>query len=77
MCNWITDLKRSDGVELVLGLHGWTIRAPFGRGVTRQYCPCCARPLTTAKAARACADEVFPFEPPPSAVVPFKQGKEP
>ena len=54
---WQSDTKRSDGLYVCkLADTHWAIRF---KGQTITECPCCDKPLLTARAARLVADVVF------------------
>lgn len=51
--------ERADGVIITPTPDGWTIEGPRGEIA---LCPCCERPMRTARAAQLVADAIYPFQ---------------
>ena len=57
-----TALKRSDGLRITLvGRDRWGIQLPPA-DATVTVCPCCKRPLMTARAAQLVANAIHPIK---------------
>lgn len=60
-----TGLRRSDGARLrLIGANRWAVLAPAG-DITATECPCCRKPLLTARAAQLVANAIYPIEEQP------------
>lgn len=57
MSEW-DGLERADGLRVAQELSGWVILPRDAASM--RFCPCCAKSLTTASAARLVADRIFP-----------------
>jgi hypothetical protein len=56
-----TNSCRIDGLKLMQGPDGAWIIMPRSEGLPVAECPCCNKPFATQKAARLCAEVLFPI----------------
>jgi hypothetical protein len=54
-------MRRSDGLEVILGIDGWIIM-PGDEGPPIDRCPCCGKALLSPLAAQIVADTMLPID---------------